>query len=61
MSGWSINTKKCPFCFEEVKEDALKCKHCHSDLIHTKKCTHCSEIIKKEAEKCKYCHSGVSM
>ena len=25
-------TKKCPFCAEEVKKDARKCKHCHSDI-----------------------------
>jgi hypothetical protein len=23
-------TKKCPFCAEEVKIDAVKCKHCGS-------------------------------
>lgn len=25
-------TKICPFCAEEVKFDAIKCKHCQSDL-----------------------------
>ena len=25
-------TKKCPFCAEEVKKDAVKCKHCHSEI-----------------------------
>lgn len=35
------NLRKCPFCAEEVKKDALICKHCKSDL---------SEIVKKENE-----------
>lgn len=24
--------KKCPFCAEQVRQEAIKCKHCHSDL-----------------------------
>jgi uncharacterized protein with PIN domain len=25
-------TKRCPFCAEEIKVDAVRCKHCKTDL-----------------------------
>ena len=32
QSSITTDTKKCPFCAEEVKKDARKCKRCHSDI-----------------------------
>lgn len=29
----SSGTKKCPFCAEPVKVEAIKCKHCGSSLV----------------------------
>lgn len=27
-----INKRLCPFCAEEIKKTAIRCKHCHADL-----------------------------
>jgi hypothetical protein len=50
--------KACPACGERIKEDALRCKHCGTDLP-LKKCPWCAEIIDEEARKCKHCKSYV--
>ncbi len=49
-------TKTCPFCGEEVKFEAQKCKHC-KELIGDKACPFCGEIVKVAATKCKHCKS----
>jgi hypothetical protein len=37
VSGVSAGDKqkKCPFCSEWVKLEALVCKHCHKDILET--------------------------
>jgi thiol:disulfide interchange protein len=32
LHGESGEYKKCPFCAESVRKEAVKCKHCASDL-----------------------------
>lgn len=50
----------CPFCVEETKEGATKCKHCESHLFvatpsHNGTCPKCKEDIHVEATVCKHC------
>jgi len=54
----------CPYCKEEIKPDAIKCKHCSSFLKDEKKshdgiCPYCKEEIKPDAIKCKHCKSSL--
>lgn len=55
-------TRLCPFCAEEVKAAAVKCKHCGSALplavpAHQGTCPYCKEAINPKATKCKHCKS----
>lgn len=34
VSGEHGDFRKCPFCAESVRREAIKCKHCGSDLAH---------------------------
>lgn len=57
-------TRACPYCKEDIKATALKCKHCGSQVSpsmpsHGGTCPYCKEEIKTEAIKCKHCQSSL--
>lgn len=57
-------TRDCPYCKEEIRVDAVKCKHCGSSVApekpaHEGTCPYCKEQIHVEAIKCKHCKSDL--
>lgn len=57
--------RECPLCREEVRADALRCKHCQAALVperpdHGGTCPYCKEAIKPEAIRCKHCHANLA-
>jgi hypothetical protein len=63
-AGTTTDTRECPFCKEEIKAEAIKCKHCGSRLApeepsHGGACPYCKEDVKPDAIKCKHCGSFI--
>ena len=64
-SGEESDVRACPYCKEEIKADAIKCKHCGSPLSpekpsHGGVCPFCKEEIHPEAIRCKHCRSDLN-
>jgi double zinc ribbon protein len=61
----ALTTRQCPFCKEEVKVDAIRCKHCYATIpqvnpTHGGVCPFCKEDIHPEAIRCKHCKADLT-
>ncbi len=59
------DARQCPYCKEDIKPDAIKCKHCGSRVTsavpaHEGICPYCKEEIHPEAVRCKHCKSTLN-
>lgn len=52
--------KKCPYCAEDIQEEAIKCKHCNELLVKTEdltcgNCPGCGSLLSKDSYYCPGC------
>ena len=64
MPDHEAETRECPYCKEDVKAGAIRCKHCHAQIApvgptHQGVCPFCKEDIKVDAIRCKHCHADL--
>ena len=64
MTGQDAGIRECPFCREEVKAQATRCKHCHAAIPaeapgHGGVCPLCKEDIKPDAVRCRHCRADL--
>lgn len=57
----AIEEKNCPYCDETIRESAIRCKHCGSDLETVKmlscnRCGHKFQISESEYEEARFAH-----
>jgi len=66
MATTDSQTQQCPFCKEEIHADAVRCKHCRSQIArsmpaHQGVCPFCKEDIKTDAVRCRHCGANVGL
>ena len=64
-AGSEVGTRQCPFCKEEVKATAVRCKHCLAAIQptspdHEGVCPFCKEEIDVEAIRCRHCKADLA-
>lgn len=57
-------TRSCPLCKEDVRSDAVRCKHCQGTIplaapTHDGVCPYCKEAINPAAIRCMHCAANL--
>lgn len=65
MPDRESDTRQCPFCKEEIKAAAVRCKHCLAAIEPTRAghegiCPFCKEEINVEAIRCLHCKADLA-
>lgn len=60
----TVAMRTCPLCKEDIRAEAVVCKHCRSKIeserpSHEGTCPFCKEDVKPDAIKCKHCGSFI--
>ncbi|MFQ5942674.1 MAG: zinc ribbon domain-containing protein [Anaerolineales bacterium] len=57
--------RDCPNCSQEIQDEAVFCRHCHTELepplwlTSMRRCPYCAEWIENDLERCGYCDRTV--
>jgi len=65
MSDQQSATRQCPYCKEEIKAGAIRCKYCHAAIPperpgHKGVCPFCKENINPQATRCLHCKANLA-
>ena len=57
--------RDCPNCSEQIQDEAVYCRHCHTELepplwlTSMRRCPYCAEWVENDLERCRYCDKQI--